>query len=185
MDIDNELSEACLSTLQSIIRRCPKEVEPYIKDTIESALNLLSYDPNYVYNDDEEEMQDEEDAEGWDGSDFEDEEEDQADNDDDSSWKVRRGAISVLEAVVKTRPDFLKIIIKSHSLNLVDRFKERVDDVKCNLLSMFESLLVQSTKTMPESIDTELAHKTSLQRKDSVGGMVTDMSAPIVKGLVK
>ena len=130
-------------------------------------------------------MQDEEDAEGWDGSDFEDEEEDQADNDDDSSWKVRRGAISVLEAVVKTRPDFLKIIIKSHSLNLVDRFKERVDDVKCNLLSMFESLLVQSTKTMPESIDTELAHKTSLQRKDSVGGMVTDMSAPIVKGLVK
>ena len=185
VDIDNELSEACLSTLQSIIRRCPKEVEPYIKDTIESALNLLSYDPNYVYNDDEEEMQDEEDAEGWDGSDFEDEEEDQADNDDDSSWKVRRGAISVLEAVVKTRPDFLKIIIKSHSLNLVDRFKERVDDVKCNLLSMFESLLVQSTKTMPESIDTELAHKTSLQRKDSVGGMVTDMSAPIVKGLVK
>jgi cullin-associated NEDD8-dissociated protein 1 len=132
VDIDNELSEACLSTLQSIIRRCPREVTPYVPKTIEYSLDLLSYDPNYIYDENENEEMEEE-VEDW-GSDFDDEEQEKADDDDDTSWKVRRGAIHVIEAVVKTKPDFLKIIIESHSLVLVDRFKERVDDVKCNLL---------------------------------------------------
>ena len=132
LDIDNELSEACLSTLQSIIRRCPREVTPYVPKTIEYSLDLLSYDPNYIYDENENEEMEEE-VEDW-GSDFDDEEQEKADDDDDTSWKVRRGAIHVIEAVVKTKPDFLKIIIESHSLVLVDRFKERVDDVKCNLL---------------------------------------------------
>ena len=72
VDIDNELSEACLSTLQSIIRRCPREVTPYVPKTIESALDLLSYDPNYIYDDNENEEMEEE-VEDW-GSDFDDEE---------------------------------------------------------------------------------------------------------------
>lgn len=69
---------------------------------------------------------------------------------------MRRGAIHVIEAVVKTKPDFLKIIIESHSLVLVDRFKERVDDVKCNLLQMFDGILSSSVEAAPSSLENEL-----------------------------
>lgn len=69
IDVDNELSEACLTTIHSIIRRCPREVSAYVPNLFEKAMNLLTYDPNYTYNNDEEMK--EEDDNGW-GSDFED-----------------------------------------------------------------------------------------------------------------
>lgn len=78
----------------------------------------------------------EEDAEDW-GSDFDDDGADQFNDDDDTSWKVRRAAIRVVRAIVNTRPDFTKNIVMDHSMFFVDRFKERVDDVKCDLLELF------------------------------------------------
>ena len=51
IDLDNELSEACLSTLQAIIRRCPRDVTPFVGKLFENSLILISYDPNYLYDD--------------------------------------------------------------------------------------------------------------------------------------
>jgi cullin-associated NEDD8-dissociated protein 1 len=105
-DDANELSEACLSTIATIIRRCARSVSPFVDSLLENSFTLISYDPNYLYNDDEdEEMKDDDDDEGW-GSDVEPDSEDMGD-DEDSSWKVRRGAINVIESVIKTRPDLL------------------------------------------------------------------------------
>jgi cullin-associated NEDD8-dissociated protein 1 len=53
VDIDNEIAEACLSTFENLIKKCPKEVGPYIKDILEMARRLISYDPNYTYNENE------------------------------------------------------------------------------------------------------------------------------------
>jgi cullin-associated NEDD8-dissociated protein 1 len=72
-------------------------------------MDLLEYDPNYTYGDDEN-MADEAEMEDW-GSDFADEEQEAMNDDDDSSWKVRRSAIKIIEAVIKTRPEFTKTIV--------------------------------------------------------------------------
>jgi cullin-associated NEDD8-dissociated protein 1 len=44
------------------------------------------------------------------GSDFADDEQEVMNDDDDSSWKVRRSAIKIIDAIIKTRPDFIKTI---------------------------------------------------------------------------
>lgn len=111
VDRDNELSEACLSTLQAILRKCPKDVTQFVNGLLRSSIELLKYDPNYVYDEDDgdEAMEEEEDAGGW-GSDFSDDDGQALDDDDDTSWKVRRGAISVIDAIIKTRPDLAREI---------------------------------------------------------------------------
>lgn len=72
-------------------------------------MDLLEYDPNYTYGDDEK-MADDAELEDW-GSDFAIEEQEAMNDDDDSSWKVRRSALKIIEAVVKTRPEFTKTIV--------------------------------------------------------------------------
>lgn len=72
-------------------------------------MDLLEYDPNYTYGDDEN-MADAAEAEDW-GSDFDVEEQEGMNDDDDSSWKVRRSALKIIEAVIKTRPEFTKTIV--------------------------------------------------------------------------
>jgi len=72
-------------------------------------MDLLEYDPNYTYGDDEN-MADAAELEDW-GSDFDVEEQEAMNDDDDSSWKVRRSALKIIEAVIKTRPEFTKTIV--------------------------------------------------------------------------
>lgn len=103
-------------------------------------------------------VDDEDDGAGW-GSDFEDATEAHED-DDDSSWKVRRGAIKVIEAIIHSRPDLLRVIYQRYAKHIVNRFKERDDNVKCNVLETFQ-LLLQSTVISEKTssmMDLELTH---------------------------
>lgn len=147
VDLDNELSEACLTTVHAIIRRCPREVSSYIPELFRNAIELVEYDPNYTYNDDED-MQEDEAMEDW-GSDFDDDEQEAMHDDDDTSWKVRRSAIKIIDATIKTRPEFVKTIVSNYSVRLVNRFKERIDDVKCDLIDTFRDLLATSVESGP------------------------------------
>jgi len=100
----------------------------------------MSYDPNYTYDDNADtQMEDEEQEAGW-GSDFEDENVGNED-DDDTSWKVRRSAIKTIEAIIASRPEMLKTLYVRFAKPLVGRFKERDDNVKCNILEAFQQLL--------------------------------------------
>jgi hypothetical protein len=62
------------------------------------------YDPNYQYNDAEEEQMDslmeDGEGEGW-GSEFYD---DEQDDDDDTAWKVRKSAIKIIDAIIISCP---------------------------------------------------------------------------------
>lgn len=82
-------------------------------------------------------MYDDEDdgAGGW-GSDFEDDNV-ANDDDDDTSWKVRRAAVKTIEAIIASRPELLKSLYDKYAKALVLRFKERDDNVKCNILEAF------------------------------------------------
>lgn len=140
-DIDNEIAEACMSTFESLVRKCPREIGPYVERILDISFELISYDPNYTYDDNADaSMQDEEaDNGGW-GSDFEDENIGNED-DDDTSWKVRRGASKAIEAILQSRPELLKLFYQKYVKPLVGRFKERDDNVKCNILEAFEQLI--------------------------------------------
>jgi cullin-associated NEDD8-dissociated protein 1 len=98
---DAEMCEACLQAFDSFVLRCPKEVTTFQQEIARTALQYISYDPNYADADDDEEMEDEdEDME-------EDEDDAEYSDDDDVSWKVRRAAAKVLSAIIISRPDKL------------------------------------------------------------------------------
>jgi hypothetical protein len=71
---------------------------------------------------------------------------------------VRRSAIKIIEAIVKTRPEFIKTIVEHYQVRLVARFKERIDDVKIDLLDAFRELLAASVEAGPRSLEMTLRH---------------------------
>jgi cullin-associated NEDD8-dissociated protein 1 len=110
VDLDNELAESCLTTIQMMIKRCPGGFpKQTISDLLKNALNLACYDPNYLYNEDDSEMADAGDDGGW-GSDFDDDQQNMED-DDDTSWKVRRGAFRIIQSIILTRPELRSDLI--------------------------------------------------------------------------
>lgn len=123
-----------------MIKRCPGGFpKQTISDLLKNALNLACYDPNYLYNEDDSEMADAGDNDDW-GSDFDDDQQNMED-DDDTSWKVRRGAFRIIQSIILTRPELRSDLIDNCTVKLADRFKERIDDVKCELLEAFRLLV--------------------------------------------
>jgi len=164
VDEDNELSETALSTLEAIIRKCPLEVSDYIDSLLSISFDLCTYDPNYVYDEDEdEEMKDEDEEDGWGGSDFSDDN-GAPDDDDDTSWKVRRSAINIVDAIVKTRNDKVKDIVQRYSDKMIDRVKERIDDVKVDILNTFQGIIKASMEVKEISMEMDLHSQTSMVR---------------------
>jgi hypothetical protein len=100
----------------------------------------ICYDPNYNYeeNDDEDGMDCDEDVD--------DESEDEYSDDDDMSWKVRRAAAKCLAAVIATRHELLDDLYATVSPALISRFKEREENVKADIFNAYVALLKQ-TKT--------------------------------------
>jgi cullin-associated NEDD8-dissociated protein 1 len=125
VDIDHELIEMSLETFESFLKRCPKDITDYVNDIMSRVIELMSYDPNYVYSQKIEEDED------W-GSDSDDEAFSQGD-DDDSSWKVRRSAVRVIDAIIKSRPEMLSQFYVVLVEKLVSRFVEREENVKLEI----------------------------------------------------
>jgi len=103
-------------------------------------------------------MAEEEDAGDW-GSDYGDEDAGGLDDDDDSSWKVRRAAVGVMDAIARTRPEFNREILEKYTPNIVVRFRERIDDVKCELMDLFDFLIQGSSLSLStNALDLEFKH---------------------------
>lgn len=134
-EAENDLREHCLPGFESFIQRCPHDVSPFINDILKITLKCLKYDPNYCYESDG----------NSEGSDMEEEYSDEDDypagsDDDDSSWKIRKAACRVLQAVVKSKPE---TILSSPDLvdELLGRFKEREENVRVEVVTCFGQLL--------------------------------------------
>ena len=96
----------------------------------------ITYDPSYNYEDDAEDMQDEEgenDNEGWSDEDIDDDQ----DCDEDTAWKVRKNTIKIMEALVKSCPEKIREKWTEYVKMLSDRFIERTDHVKEDILASF------------------------------------------------
>lgn len=85
------------------------------------CLKYMTYDPNYNYEDDEDNIYG---NRGMDLTDDDDDEEnDEYSDDDDMSWKVRRSAAKCLGSVISSRHELLADFYKKLSPALIERFK--------------------------------------------------------------
>ncbi|CAJ1940461.1 unnamed protein product [Sphenostylis stenocarpa] len=121
---DEELREYSLQALESFLLRCPRDISVYCDEILHLTLEYLSYDPNFTDN-----MEEDTDDEG-----LEEEEDDESANeytdDEDVSWKVRRAAAKCLAALIVSRPEILSKLYDEACPKLIDRFKEREENVK-------------------------------------------------------
>jgi len=178
---DDELKEYCIQALEAFIRKCPKEVTPFVPQVIEISSKYLCYDPNYNYDDgedDEMEMEMEEDNES----------NDEYSDDDDMSWKVRRASAKCLEAVIVTRHEMVVDLYQNVSPLLISRFKEREENVKVDIFSAYVALLKQTRG----SSDTPLLHANNgvdngmtMEEEDSAISLLQGQVKDIVRALHK
>jgi len=180
MALANELRESCFTGFQSFVLRCPVEVRPHLPQIIHAALAYMRHDPNYSYDDenedeadgDEDDINMDSDEEDYDDEDYDDDE----DDDDDDSWKVRRSAVRTLIAVVQeSKHDLSKVWIDEYSWKknkkkkttvagaLVNRFKEREENCRVDIINCFNRLLTNTVSgyaagevvlSSPDAMDT-------------------------------
>src|ERR1700738_2748616 len=107
----------------------------FVPHLIRLGLENLKHDPNYVQSD-EDEMPDSQD------SDMEDEfDGDEYSDDDDVSWKVRRAAAKLINAVITMYPSTLPDIYRDVAPALISRFNEREESVRVEIIIAFRELV--------------------------------------------
>ncbi|XP_019191103.1 PREDICTED: cullin-associated NEDD8-dissociated protein 1 [Ipomoea nil] len=135
---DEELREYSLQALESFLLRCHRDISPYCDQILHLTLEFLSYDPNFTDNmeeDTDNEIQEEEE---------DDESADEYTDDEDVSWKVRRAAAKCLAALIVSRPEMISKLYEEACPKLIDRFKEREENVKMDMFNTFIELLRQT-----------------------------------------
>ncbi|KAF4356554.1 hypothetical protein F8388_006298 [Cannabis sativa] len=165
---DEELREYSLQALESFLLRCPRDISSYCDEILHLNLDYLSYDPNFTDNMEED----------TDNDSLEEEEDDESANeytdDEDVSWKVRRAAAKCLAALIVSRPEMLAKLYEEACPKLIERFKEREENVKaspivlycvCGLMDVFNTfieLLRQTGNVTKGQIDINELRQASL-----------------------
>mmetsp|Transcript_30518 Transcript_30518/g.46814 ORF Transcript_30518/g.46814 Transcript_30518/m.46814 type:complete len:1387 (+) Transcript_30518:134-4294(+) len=197
----NELRESCFTGFESFVSRCPTEVERHLELVIQAALAYMNYDPNYSYGDDEEEDEEDDEYEGGDDDDDDDEYDDDDDDsddddDDDDSWKVRRSAIRALTAVVEaTKHQPAVLWTKEFNIRkdktttvanaLVNRFKEREENCRVDVIDCFTRLL-SVTVTAASAGVVGFASPDDMDTSATEGGpVIIDLRSKYVPTVVK
>ncbi|VFQ84833.1 unnamed protein product [Cuscuta campestris] len=135
---DEEVREYSLQALESFLLRCHRDISSYCIKILHLTLEFLSYDPNFTDNmeeDTDNELQEE---------DEDDESADEYTDDEDVSWKVRRAAAKCLAALIVSRPEMILKLYEEACPKLIDRFKEREENVKMDMFNTFIELLRQT-----------------------------------------
>ncbi|KAJ3481603.1 hypothetical protein NLI96_g7546 [Meripilus lineatus] len=122
---DEELRASCLQALETLVLRCPTEVAPFLTHIINSGKEFIKYDPNYIDDCDDGELDDYSD-------------------DEDTSYKIRRSATKLLSAVIETRPELLITLYREVSPVLISRFGDREEIVRVEVWATYSKLLNQT-----------------------------------------
>jgi cullin-associated NEDD8-dissociated protein 1 len=152
-DATNELRASCFTGFESFVTRCPLEIKPFIPQLVDVCSKFMAFDPNYCYDD---AMSDDGSNNGSD-DDYEDDDysDEDGEGDDDSSWKVRRSSVRALIAVIDTQKNYPSTLWECGAFDiLLDRFKEREENVRVDIIDAFQRLLSHSIKA---SIDETTA----------------------------
>ncbi|CAH2045730.1 unnamed protein product, partial [Thlaspi arvense] len=146
---DEELREYSLQALESFLLRCPRDISPFCDEILNLTLEYISYDPNFTDNMEED----------TDNETLEDEEDDESANeytdDEDASWKVRRAAAKCLAGLIVSRSEMISKVYQEACPKLIDRFKEREENVKMDIFNTFIDLLRQTGNVTKGQTDTD------------------------------
>uniref|UniRef100_A0A6U9RIX6 TATA-binding protein interacting (TIP20) domain-containing protein n=1 Tax=Picocystis salinarum TaxID=88271 RepID=A0A6U9RIX6_9CHLO len=147
-DVAVEQLELSLQALEAMVRKCNPTMRPHVDDVMTIGIEYLKYDPNYHDETEAEETRSEgagsQGEEGdYDGSD-DGEEEDEYSDDEDTSWKVRRAAAKLLSAIVQSMPDKLCYLYENLTSTLLQRMKEREENVRVDVYQVLVDLLRQT-----------------------------------------
>ncbi|XP_038681962.1 cullin-associated NEDD8-dissociated protein 1-like isoform X2 [Tripterygium wilfordii] len=144
---DEELREYSLQAIESFLLRCPRDISSFCDAILQLTLEYLSYDPNFTDN-----MEEDTDDEA-----YEEEEDDESANeytdDEDVSWKVRRAAAKCLAALIVSRPEMLGKLYEEACPKLIERFREREENVKMDIFNTFIELVRQTGNISKSLID--------------------------------
>lgn len=189
----DEVKEAALVALEAFQNMCSGEMRRFTEEVLAAGIRFLKYDPNYADNEEgDEDMQEDEDEEdAFDGDDFE--EDGNFSDEDDISWKVRRCAAKLLSTVVRTRAgDLLEdgTLYREVAPVLVDRFTEREENVRLEVLATATVLIRKTGETTAASAPIGLPTPANRKRRrgpsdvSAIEAMVEDRSStPIqIKG---
>lgn len=191
----NQLRESCFAGFESFLLNCPKEVEPFLPSIIHSSIAFVRYDPNY--NEIDEDEEDDEDI-GMDEDEYEEDDDEEqysddedfdnySDDEDDDAWKVRRSAVRALNALVQAVQDDPSILWKDEfqyfgqkkktpAGALIDRFKERDDACRVDVIECFTGLL-RTTITASKS--------SSIAPNENVSSILEDVKTRYIANIVK
>jgi cullin-associated NEDD8-dissociated protein 1 len=178
-DEANELREYCFPGLESFVLKCPREVTPFIDDILQVSVEFMKYDPNYT-----EDESDDEDA-NMDADNDEDEEDYYEEDyggsdDDDTSWKVRKSAVQVLNAIITSRSE----TIDSKYINeILYRVREREENVRLDIISCFTNFLSKSTSKISNNT-SEITSVEQIQISDTVD-FINNLKPSIIKATVR
>ncbi|KAK9161137.1 hypothetical protein Syun_007478 [Stephania yunnanensis] len=144
---DEELRDYSLQALESFLLRCPRDISLYCDEILRLSLEFISYDPNFTDN-----MEEDTDDESHE-EDEDDESADEYTDDEDISWKVRRAAAKCLGAIIVSRPEMLSKLYVEACPKLIERFKEREENVKMDVFNTFTELLRQTGNVAKGQVD--------------------------------
>ncbi|XP_038595914.1 cullin-associated NEDD8-dissociated protein 1-like isoform X2 [Tachyglossus aculeatus] len=141
---DDDLRENCFYAYEVFTRRYSRELDPFIPSITKLCLQYLAYDP--IYSNNNEETTDDQ-LDSNDEADQQESDDQFSEDEDDMSWKVRGAVAKCLDAIICTRPNQLQEFYHTLSPALIDRFREREENVLAKIFEAYISLLKQTQYT--------------------------------------
>lgn len=173
-----------METIKNLLLKCSTQAQEHLDEIYESAKHCLRYDPEFSYDAVDETMNDEGgDDWGEDGDDaWGDDEE--AGADDSTAWKVRSGAIKIINAMIQSCPGQLKEYWKRYLLLLTERLKERDANVKTKVMEAMHNL-AKASMTIDEKNNRKSTFSVKLVKMRSYVDDVKSDFTKIVTALIK
>lgn len=137
---DDELRKYALQTLEVFVLRCPTDVIPFLGQIVQTGTRLIKYDPNYAWDNDE----DEEMADAHVDDEDNDELGDAYSDDEETSYRIRRSATKRLLPLIETRSELLTTFYKDISPVLVQPFGDREQTGCLDVWVAYGALLTQT-----------------------------------------
>jgi hypothetical protein len=171
----NDLVESSLNIIETLILKSTAILKKYDQDIIKIGEDLVTYDPNYTYSENEGMEEEANTGEEW----------QEYNNEfaaDDSSWKVRRGAVKVILALAKSRMELKREYVASIIHSLVECLRERDEKVKLEVVLCLNTYL---RNFIVEEADEGLI-SSELTRKSSMAGpIIHDVIDPLMEKIRK
>ena len=132
-----------------MFKTMPDQMDKHLEKICQSSMLLLKYDPECPEDVEEEEEAAEEDGGSDDGSGWSEatDEDPMECSPEDPSFKVRRAAIKVFQAIVVTRAD-KRVYFSGFGKDVISRFSaERMPDVKVLVMQTIQRILQANIET--------------------------------------